>query len=75
MHPRNQAVKGQGELGHLPFPMQAAWKCSAKRCILKYLNPELSVGCAFKNDMTGERRHPRATEKRARKSGIAASLK
>ena len=49
MHLGNQTVKGQGEVGHLPFPMQAAWKCTAKHCILKYLNPELSIGCAFQS--------------------------
>lgn len=26
MHPRKQAVKGRGEVGHLPFPTQAACK-------------------------------------------------
>lgn len=49
MHLGKQTVKG--EVGHLPFPTQAAWKRTAKHCILKYLNPEWSVGCAFQNQM------------------------
>lgn len=50
MHPGNSAVKGQGEVGHLPFPTRTAWKRTAKHCILKYPNPESSVGCAIQND-------------------------
>lgn len=50
MDPRKQTVKGQGEVGHLPFPSQAAWKCAAKQSSLKYPNPESSLGCAFQNE-------------------------
>lgn len=50
MDPRNQTVKGQREVGHLPFPTQAAWICAAKQCSLKYPNPESSFGWAFPNE-------------------------
>lgn len=50
MDPRNQTVKGQGEVGHLPFPTQAAWICAAKQCSLKYPNPESSLGWAVQNE-------------------------
>lgn len=50
MDPRNQTVKGQGEVGNLPFPTQAAWICAAKQCSLKYPNPESSFGWAFPNE-------------------------
>lgn len=50
MDPSKQTVKGQGEVGHLPFHTQAAWKCAAQQSSLKYPNPESSLGCAFQNE-------------------------